>query len=127
MRATSLTRRTRRDFRPPCWSLFAESRLRYPPESANFTSHRTRINMKQSPLSAYSSSTQSFVDRGGQLFIAGQFRASRFGATLPVVDPASGETISSIPAGTAADIDEAVAAAKRASENEAWSRMGPEP
>jgi len=82
--------------------------------------------MKQSPLSDYSSSTQTFVDRGGQLFIAGQFRASRSGETLPVVDPASGETIANIPAGTVADIDEAVAAAKRASDNEAWSRMGPE-
>ena len=82
--------------------------------------------MKQSPLSAYSSSTQAFVDRGGQLFIAGQFRAARSGATLPVVDPASGETIASIPAGTAADIEAAVAAAKQASENEGWSRMGPE-
>jgi phenylacetaldehyde dehydrogenase len=82
--------------------------------------------MKQGPLSAYSPSTRSFVDRGGQLFIAGQFRASQSGATLPVVDPASGETVSSIPAGTAADIDEAVAAAKQASDNEAWSRMGPE-
>jgi phenylacetaldehyde dehydrogenase len=82
--------------------------------------------MKQSTLSAYSSSTQAFVNRGGRLFVAGQFRASQSGATLPVVDPASGETVSSIPAGTAADIDEAVAAAKRASDNEAWSRMGPE-
>ena len=83
--------------------------------------------MNQSPLSAYSSSTQAFVPRGGRLFIAGEFRPSQAGATLPVVDPASGETIASIPAGTAADIDEAVAAARRASDNEAWSRMGPEP
>ena len=82
--------------------------------------------MKQSPLSAYSSSTQAFVERGGRLFIAGQFRASQSAASLPVVDPASGETVASIPAGTAADIDEAVAAAKRASDDEAWSRMGPE-
>ena len=78
------------------------------------------------PLSTYSSDTRAFIERGGRLFIAGEFRASRSGATLPVVDPASGETIASIPAGTAADIDEAVAAAKRTSENEAWSRMGPE-
>jgi phenylacetaldehyde dehydrogenase len=83
--------------------------------------------MKQSsPLSAYSPSTRAFVDRGGRLFIAGQFRSSRSGATLPVIDPASGETIADIPAGTAADVEEAVAAAKRASENEAWSRMAPE-
>lgn len=77
-------------------------------------------------LSAYSSSTRTFIERGGRLFIAGEFRSSRSGATLPVVDPASGETISTIPAGTAADIDEAVAAAKRASENQGWSRMGAE-
>ena len=81
--------------------------------------------MKQSPLSAYSSSTQAFVDRGARLFIAGQFRASESAARLPVVDPASGETVASIPAGTAADIDEAVAAAKRASDNEAWSTWVP--
>ena len=82
--------------------------------------------MKQSPLSTYSSSTRAFVDRGGRHFIAGQFRPSLPGKTLPVVDPASGETIATVPSGTAADIDEAVAAAKRAADSEAWSRMAPE-
>jgi hypothetical protein len=37
------------------------------------------------------------------------------GATLPVIDPASGEAFCRVPAGDAADIDRAVAAARRPS------------
>jgi phenylacetaldehyde dehydrogenase len=80
-----------------------------------------------SSLFPYSAATQAFVNRSGaQLFINGQFRPSRSGATIPVVDPTTGETFASIPAGTADDIEDAVAAAKRASEDETWSRMAPE-
>ena len=78
-------------------------------------------------LSSYSTATRTFVDQCGHLFIGGQFTPSRLGGTLPIVDPASGDIIGSIAAGTAADIDDAVAAAKRVAENEAWSRMAPEP
>jgi acyl-CoA reductase-like NAD-dependent aldehyde dehydrogenase len=78
-------------------------------------------------LSSYSLATRAFVDQGRQLFIGGRFTPSRSGGTLPVIDPASGDIVGSIAAGTAADIDDAVAAAKRVAENETWSRMAPEP
>ncbi len=80
----------------------------------------------RSSLTAYSPATRSFIERGAKLFIGGQFRSSQSGATLPVIDPSSGEQISNIPAGTAIDIDEAVAAAKQARDSASWFEMGPE-
>jgi betaine-aldehyde dehydrogenase len=47
------------------------------------------------------------------------------GETLPVHDPATGEHIATIAASGAADIDIAVAAARRSFESGVWSRMSP--
>jgi aldehyde dehydrogenase (NAD+) len=57
-----------------------------------------------------------------QHFIAGRWVASSSGETLPVIDPATGQSFDQIPRGTAADIDAAVAAA-RAARNGAWGRL----
>ncbi|QEC46639.1 NAD-dependent succinate-semialdehyde dehydrogenase [Baekduia soli] len=46
-----------------------------------------------------------------QLFIGGQWREATGGGTLDVEDPATGETIASVPDATAADADAALAAA----------------
>ncbi|WP_426110847.1 NAD-dependent succinate-semialdehyde dehydrogenase [Pseudomonas sp. DSP3-2-2] len=48
-----------------------------------------------------------------QLFIDGQWRASRDGRTLPVIDPATGETLGTVAHADIADLDEALAAAER--------------
>ena len=45
------------------------------------------------------------------LFIAGAWRGASDGGTIPVVDPATGETIAALPVATTADLDEALAAA----------------
>ncbi|UAJ12583.1 NAD-dependent succinate-semialdehyde dehydrogenase [Polymorphobacter megasporae] len=45
------------------------------------------------------------------LFIAGVWRAAGDGATIPVVDPATGATIADLPVATQGDLDEALAAA----------------
>ncbi len=45
------------------------------------------------------------------LFIAGVWRAASDGATIPVVNPATGATIAELPVATRADCDEALAAA----------------
>lgn len=45
------------------------------------------------------------------LFVAGQWRPASDGGTLPVVNPATGETIAELPVATRADLDEALAAA----------------
>jgi len=57
-----------------------------------------------------------------QLYIDGQWQPAASGLTLPVVDPATGETFDTIARGAAADIDRAVAAA-RAALSGPWGRM----
>lgn len=59
-----------------------------------------------------------------QLFIAGRWRpsASSGKASLPIEDPSTGETIGTMAAGTAADIDEAVKAAQTAFRG-AWGAL----
>jgi aldehyde dehydrogenase (NAD+) len=57
-----------------------------------------------------------------KLFINGEWREAQGGASLPVVDPSTGETFDSIARGTAADVDRAVAAARAAYEGP-WGAM----
>jgi succinate-semialdehyde dehydrogenase / glutarate-semialdehyde dehydrogenase len=45
------------------------------------------------------------------LFIAGNWRGASDGGTIPVVDPATAQTIAELPVATTADLDEALAAA----------------
>ena len=56
-------------------------------------------------------------------FIDGHFRPAAGGATEPVLNPATGEEIAQAPLSDAADVDAAVAAAKRAFES--WSQTTP--
>lgn len=55
-------------------------------------------------------------------FIGGRWVGGADGRTLPVVDPSTGETFDQLARGNAADIDAAVAAARRALGGP-WSRM----
>jgi betaine-aldehyde dehydrogenase len=55
--------------------------------------------------------------------IDGQRVAPSEGGSLPVEDPATGEQFSSIPAGTAADVDRAVSSARAAFRDGRWSGM----
>src|SRR6187455_21756 len=56
-----------------------------------------------------------------QLFINGEWRAARSGRTMPVVNPASGDTIGSLAFAERADLDEALEAAARGFET--WKRV----
>ncbi|WP_078060564.1 aldehyde dehydrogenase [Desulfotomaculum copahuensis] len=56
-----------------------------------------------------------------QMFIDGEFVHSGSGKTLTVINPATGEVISEIPAGTAGDVDAAVAAAGKAQRS--WAKL----
>ena len=58
-------------------------------------------------------------------FIDGKFVDAISGKTFDTVNPATGKVIASVAEGDAADIDLAVAAARRAFEDGAWSRMPP--
>ena len=54
-----------------------------------------------------------------QMLIDGKWEAAKSGKTLDALDPASEETIARFPAGGPADVDRAVAAAKKAY-HETW-------
>jgi len=56
--------------------------------------------------------TDAFVYPAPKLFIAGVWRMASDGATLPVLNPATGETIADLPVASSADLDEALAAAE---------------
>ena len=60
------------------------------------------------------------------LYIAGEWRGRKGRETLPVVDPATGETIGQTPVATERDIEDALAAAARTfpawSQASAWDR-----
>src|SRR5690242_18505586 len=60
-----------------------------------------------------------------RLFVGGRFVAPREGGTIAIVNPATGERLCDAPAATAADVDDAVRAARRAFEAGPWSTMSP--
>jgi len=60
-----------------------------------------------------------------RLFIDGKFVDAKKGGRLESVNPATGEVIAEFAAGTAEDIDRAVAAAFKAFKSGSWSKMAP--
>ncbi|MBC9733266.1 aldehyde dehydrogenase [Nocardioides marmotae] len=56
-----------------------------------------------------------------QQLIDGKLLPASDGATYPILGPATGEVIGHAPDGTAADVDAAIAAARRAFDESAWS------
>jgi gamma-glutamyl-gamma-aminobutyraldehyde dehydrogenase/4-guanidinobutyraldehyde dehydrogenase/NAD-dependent aldehyde dehydrogenase len=61
----------------------------------------------------------------GQAFIGGRYRAATSGATFDCVNPATGKILTQIAACEQQDVDQAVAAARKAFESGVWSRMAP--
>ena len=68
---------------------------------------------------------QKFLKEPKKLFIDGKFVDAKSGKTFPVFNPATGETIAYVAEGDSADIDLAVAAARRAFERGSWRKMSP--
>ncbi len=60
-----------------------------------------------------------------QAFVAGRFRPACEGRTFATLNPATGEHLAYVAACTAADVDLAVAAARRSFEGGVWSRCDP--
>ena len=60
-----------------------------------------------------------------QLFIDGRTVAARSGKTFDTVNPATGQRLAQVAEGGAADIDDAVAAARSALEHGPWARFKP--
>jgi len=60
-----------------------------------------------------------------QMFINGAFVDAIGGATMPVVDPGTGEAFAQVPCGDERDVNAAVAAARAAFDSGVWSDMAP--
>jgi gamma-glutamyl-gamma-aminobutyraldehyde dehydrogenase len=61
----------------------------------------------------------------GRLFIDGEFRHALSGGKFETINPANDSVIAAVSRGDAADIDLAVAAARKAFKSGVWSRMAP--
>jgi aldehyde dehydrogenase (NAD+) len=59
------------------------------------------------------------------LFIDGRWTKAEDGATYPVINPATEEEIATAPDATSADMEKAIAAARRAFDHGPWPRMSP--
>ncbi|KAA9149120.1 aldehyde dehydrogenase family protein [Amycolatopsis acidicola] len=68
---------------------------------------------------------REFVSGTKQLLIGGQWVDAASGRTFATFDPATGEKITEVAHGAAADVDRAVAAARRAFEDGPWARATP--
>jgi phenylacetaldehyde dehydrogenase len=66
---------------------------------------------------------KNFLRNSKQLFIDGKFVDAKSGKTFPVYNPATGDVLAHVAEGDAADIDLAVAAARRAFESGPWHSM----
>ena len=67
----------------------------------------------------------AFLGKKHRMLIDGKWTEARSGETFPVEDPATQETIGHVPSGDKADVDQAVAAARRAFDSGPWSRLSP--
>ena len=72
------------------------------------------------------SAATKYLAKKHKLLIDGKWVDAKSGKTFEVEDPATQEIIAHVPAGDKADIDAAVAAARRAFETGPWSRILPD-
>ncbi len=61
----------------------------------------------------------------GKLFIGGRWEEAERGRAIEVVNPATGEPLTTVPDGEACDVDRAVAAARACFERKSWRGMDP--
>ena len=69
--------------------------------------------------------SKAFLAKKHRMLIDGKWVEAKSGKTFEVEDPATQEIIAHVPAGDKADIDLAVAAARKAFETGPWSRISP--
>ena len=68
--------------------------------------------------------TSEFLSRPAKMLIGGQWIDASGGGTIDSIDPATGTTLTTFPAGTAEDADASVRAARSAFPE--WKRMSPQ-
>ena len=83
------------------------------------------MTVAMNDLSGIRPATRDFLNSHQRNFIDGRWQDAAGGRALAVVDPATGQTVSHVPDSDGADVDQAVAAARRAFEADGWQRMKP--
>lgn len=68
---------------------------------------------------------EKFVSASPQMIIGGARTAAAEGSTFDVFDPSTGEVVTQVPRGGVAEVDAAVAAARAAFDERAWSGLRP--
>jgi len=84
--------------------------------------------LPQSPIAAQpepSAAVAKFLKRAPRLFIGGEWVESQSRERISVLDPATGGEIASVADANAADVERAVAAARKAFESGPWPQMLP--
>ncbi|MCC6828496.1 MAG: aldehyde dehydrogenase family protein [Novosphingobium sp.] len=71
----------------------------------------------------FSPAVAEFFAAPHRMFIDGQFRDSRLGQEMDLIDPSTGQVFARAQLGGAADVDAAVAAARNAFDNGPWPRL----
>ncbi|WP_024301626.1 aldehyde dehydrogenase [Pseudogulbenkiania sp. MAI-1] len=72
-----------------------------------------------------SEATRRFLAKPQKMFIDGQWLDSSDGQTFAVIEPSTEGLITRVPSGTSADLDRAVAAARRQFDGGEWRRLKP--
>lgn len=81
--------------------------------------------MKKNDLTKLNAKTKQVLEQGGALLIDGAWQTAASGAVIDVVDPSSGERISSIQRAGGEEVDAAAKAAKAALQGPAWGKAAP--
>ncbi len=77
------------------------------------------------PLKTTLGPAEAFLSKSHRLLIDGQWVEARSGETFETLNPATEDVITTVALGAAADIDAAVAAARKAFDDGPWPRMTP--
>jgi len=83
------------------------------------------MNVAIATQQAPSQSAASFLNRPARLLIGGEWVAPESDVGIPVIDPATGESIATVADANQGDVDKAVAAAREALERGPWPNMAP--
>ena len=89
------------------------------------TNPASRTDVLANDLSTIRPANAAFLATPRRLLIDGAWVEAATGQTFEVRDPSSDRVIARVAQGERADIDRAVAAARRAFEGDEWSRMKP--
>src|ERR1700726_35896 len=79
----------------------------------------------QVQVTPLSSEVESFIGQPSQVLIDGRWVGAKSGKSFEVYDPSSGREIAKVAACEKADVDAAVAAARKAFDHGPWPRMSP--